>query len=185
MQFHMTKRNLYLVFGILALLVIVLGAGWFMLREKDSNLADPATQDSPAAEEEDSRTKAAVPQGTSVPEVGSSVPDNVAAPQIVKPSAPGAESQLREYETIEVRGDVFTPDTVIVSQGDFAHFNIVAVDKNYDFYQPDYGLRTALSRGETKLIEFKARSSGKFMFYCSSCGGPDRGPVGYIVVVPK
>ena len=62
MQFHMTKRNLYLVFGILALLVIVLGAGWFMLREKDSNLADPATQDSPAAEEEDSRTKAAVPQ---------------------------------------------------------------------------------------------------------------------------
>ena len=111
------------------------------------------------------------------------MPANVAAPSIVA-AANASGSAFRSFE-IKVEGGHFTPDTVIVRQGDTVHIDVTGVDRAYDFTQPDYGFKTLLLKGQSKQIEFNASASGKFKFYCAACGGPDKGPVGYIIISPK
>lgn len=118
-----------------------------------------------------------------VPEVGAKdAPKDVAVPQNVAPGAPSGNTKLRIFG-ISVSGDKFTPNAVIVNFGDTVHINLTASDKDYDFFQPDYGLLAVLTKGQTKAAEFQATAAGKFTFYCRSCGGPAKGPVGYLVVV--
>lgn len=128
-----------------------------------------------------SPTRAAAPQNVVVPEKGSNVPANVAVPQTVAVASPNSSGNLRIFN-IKVTGDAFIPDTIIVNAGDFPRLLITAVDKNYDFTQPDYGFRSiSIARGTTKTIDMGSTVSGQFTFYCASCGGPARGPVGYLI----
>lgn len=130
-----------------------------------------------------SATRQTVSANIAVPDASSTVSSGVAKPNIVAQAAPGTSSKFRKF-SIEVSGNKFTPDTVIVNMGDTVHLDISATDKSYDFYQPDYGLSQQLGKGETKTVEFQANANDKYTFYCKSCGGPDKGPVGYVVVVP-
>lgn len=130
-------------------------------------------------------TRSEVPAGTVVPEKDSAnISGNVAIPEMVTAAAPQAEAKFRSFD-LRVEGDKFLPDTVAVNMGDTVHVNISAVDKDYDFVQPDYGLRGVLPRSQTKILEFQATSEGKYTLYCAKCGGPEKGPVGYIIVVNK
>ena len=131
-----------------------------------------------------SATWADAPAKIVVPEKGSPVAANVAPPETVGAAAPGSSSDYRSF-TVKINLNAFVPDTVIVNQGDVAHVNITAVDHDYDFFQPDYGLSAVIPKGQTKTIQFGATASGKFTFYCKSCGGPEQGPVGYLVIAPK
>jgi hypothetical protein len=38
-------------------------------------------------------------------------------------------------------------------------------------------------QGETKILEFQANQEGSFTYYCSTCGGPEKGPMGNIIIV--
>ena len=87
--------------------------------------------------------------------------------------------------SVSVSGNKFSPDTIIVKVGDRARINFTAVDKDYDFTQPDYGFSVPLPKSQKKIVEFQASAEGKFTFYCKSCGGLSKGPVGYLVVVSK
>lgn len=130
-----------------------------------------------------SPTKSKVPAGTVVPEPDSAgVPGNVALPDVVTAAAPQSGSKFRSFN-LRVEGDKFIPDTLAVRVGDTVHVNITAADKDYDFVQPDYGLNGVLPAGQTKILEFQAITEGKYTLYCGKCGGPENGPVGYIIVV--
>lgn len=125
----------------------------------------------------------AVPAGTTVPEPTSDVPEGVARPKTTSPLNGGSPNRFRRF-SIEIKRDTFVPYTVIVHQGDIVHIDMTAVDKEYDFFQPDLGLRQTFKKGETKPIEFNPFTEGAFTFFCARCGGPEDGPVGFLIVAP-
>ncbi len=123
--------------------------------------------------------------GIAVPSLNATnVPAGVAAPTVVASGSPSGLTSFRSFNITET-ASAFTPDTIIVNEGDTVHINITAKGGSYDFTQPDMGLSLSLSSGQTKLVQFDANTVGKFQFYCKSCGGPTNGPTGYIEVVSK
>ncbi len=130
-------------------------------------------------------TRADVLPGVVVPEPGGNVPDGVAKPEGVKPTMPGGLVDRRNIQEIKVLGDKFEPSTIIVYRNEVVDINFLAVDKNYDFTQPEYSMSVPLQKGRGRLVEFQALAVGDFVFYCASCGGPKNGPVGHFIVVEK
>ena len=112
------------------------------------------------------------------------VPENVAIPETVAPGNSAGTTDYRSFD-IKAENDKFIRDTINVYQGDTININITAVDKDYDFTQPDYGFAVSISKGTTKRIQFGASAGGRFLFYCESCGGPKSGPQGQIVVASR
>ena len=100
------------------------------------------------------------------------------------PASPTGSAKLRIF-SLSIDSNKFSQNIIAVNLGDTVHINITAVDGSYDFYQPDYGLKAILVRGQTKPAEFQATAAGRFTFYCQSCGGPDKGPVGYLEVAAQ
>lgn len=131
-------------------------------------------------------TRTAAPENVVVPtENSTSVPANIAVPKTTAPANPGNTATFRSYD-IKIEKDKYIPDTIIVNQRDTVHINFTAVDKDYDFTQTDYGFKSSLPKGQTKVVEFGASGQGKFIFYCSICGGPEKGPRGTLIVTePK
>jgi len=82
-------------------------------------------------------------------------------------------------------GDSVFPQKIIIKLLDMVTINFSAIDKTYDFIQPDNGLAWTVPKGGSKSLQFQGATPGEFTFYCESCGGPDKGPVGYFIVVPK
>lgn len=112
--------------------------------------------------------------------------ENIAKPKNVTPASPVSDASLRDFEVIVAENNKFSPEIITAYKGDIINFYIKAVDKDYDWTQPDYGFSNfKINKGETKKIQFQASAEGKFMFYCESCGGPDKGPIGYIIVKSK
>ena len=137
-----------------------------------------------------SATAAPVPADATVPNMGDkNVAGGVAVPQVQTAAHPsGGDASLRQF-AISVDNnnalgkDAFSPDTVIVKKGDIIDLEITAVNKDYDFTQPDYGFYSIpLPKGTATKIQFQALNAGKFTFYCTSCGGPGKGPVGYVTI---
>lgn len=146
------------------------------------NQSAPAPVETQTSSPEISTTQAPVPPNVIVPSKNSvNVPANVAVPLAVAPAAPGTSASYRSFN-INADGGAFAPDTIVVNLNDVVNIYMTAVDASYDFTQPDYGFSLTVPQGVTKRIQFSASSAGKFTFYCSSCGGPAKGPVGYIIV---
>jgi heme/copper-type cytochrome/quinol oxidase subunit 2 len=130
-----------------------------------------------------SSTRAAVPLAATVPDKGATdTPSNVAVPSVEGIGDPSGNVSYRSFN-INIRNNAFSPDTVVVNQGDTINLEITAVDANYSFTQPDYGFNILIGKGEKKTVQFQALQSGDFTFYCASCGGPSQGPVGHIIIV--
>ncbi len=159
-----------------AVAVVVVAAGVIYFRTWRSGNNGNA---SPVSE---SQTRQEVPDNVTVPgKDAENVPANIAVPDVVGPAGENTEASFRGFE-ISVGGGKFSPDTVAVNKGDTVHIKFTAGESGYDFTQPDYGLKLSLPKGEAKIVEFGATATGKFTFYCTACGGPDKGPLGYIIV---
>lgn len=171
--------------GVFALVAAVFFfAGRALFRPGSESAQERAT--SGAAPAAKSPTRAPVPAGVVVPGPDTAnVTANVAKPTKIEASSPGSPIALVSFGEIKVDRGAFTPQTIAVHQNDALHLTITAVDRDYDFTQPDNGLFMPLPKGQPKRIEFQASQAGKFIFYCRSCGGPDKGPVGYLIVVPR
>lgn len=130
-------------------------------------------------------TRETAPEDIIVPGKGEEgVSENVAVPEIVSSANPTSDASYRSF-SISAEDGKFQPNTVIVEQGDVVNLNITAVDRDYDFTQPDYGFKESIPKGTSKRIQFGATASGKFTFFCSVCGGPEEGPIGFIIIAPK
>ncbi|MEK7212498.1 MAG: cupredoxin domain-containing protein [Patescibacteria group bacterium] len=112
------------------------------------------------------------------------VPENVAKPEVVGVGNPAGTTSYRSF-SIKAEGDKFSPDTIVVKEKDTVRLSINAIDKDYDFTQPDYGFKVAVKKGDSKPLQFDASASGKFLFYCAACGGPNKGPIGYLIVTAQ
>jgi plastocyanin len=180
----MTKKAwIYIVGGVVVIVLIILIA--MLLGKKAGKDPGGETITAPVGTEvEGSKTRLDVPADTKVPDSSSQVSADVAKPISVSVAAPGTTSKKRTF-TVSINNNDFSPSNVIINVGDIAHIDFTAVDKAYDITQPDYGFQLNIAKGETKLLEGQYPSPGKYVFYCESCGGPDKGPVGYITVVPK
>ena len=132
-----------------------------------------------------SSTHSPMPENVVVPEAGAqNVSPGVAVPQVESAASASSNAKYRSYNIIVQNGE-FMPSTIAVNQGDEVNLQIGAVGGNYDFTQPDYGIRISLPNGKSEHFEFGATAPGKFAFYCSLCGGPAKGPVGYLIVAGK
>ncbi len=185
------NKKVWLWVGGVVVVIIVAAVGYYAGRKSPA----PATQGQGAASTgiTGSQVTAASSSATAQPLTGgvtvpganaTSVPQGVAAPTIVAAGSPSGTTSYRSFN-VTVTSGAFTPSTIIVNQGDTVHINLTASGGNYDFTQPDMGLKLTLASGQTKVVQFDADTAGKFTFYCSSCGGPSKGPVGYIEVVSK
>ena len=147
----------------------------------ESDLAPAAPVVAPADE-----FRAEVPVNTIVPGVDTQLTEDqkkeIALPVVVVPAAPGSTSKFRNFK-ISAENDVFIPNKVIANVGDTVHVDFTAVDKAYDIAFPSYNMKQSAIQGQTRILEFKARKEGSFIYYCPSCGGPETGPTGSIIIV--
>ncbi len=181
---------------IIALVILVVVAGAFALLGKKSRQPAALTPEAQELENQvapgitkgetypESETHTSVGSDVKVPDASSAVSAGVAAPKTVAAAAEGSDLKSRTFE-ITINNNSFSPSTVIIGQGDIASITFKSVDKDYDFVQPDYGLSMKLPKGTPRMINFQGVATGKYTFYCATCGGPSKGPVGYIVVVPR
>jgi heme/copper-type cytochrome/quinol oxidase subunit 2 len=175
------------IISVIVLVVVLVAVGAFFVGERSAApepAATPAVNSSTATNSGTSPTRAPAPVDVTVPGQGQTTTPDVAAPQVVAPASSHSNSSFRSF-SIQADGNKFTPDTIIVNLGDVVNIVITAVDKSYDFTQPDYGLKQTIPEGQSKSIQFGATATGQFTFYCASCGGPSAGPTGYIVVSGK
>ncbi|HUX36169.1 MAG TPA: cupredoxin domain-containing protein [Candidatus Paceibacterota bacterium] len=181
------KQKMMVIGGIVVAVLVVVFFAWYLGKSSVNQTGGGAagtTAGTTAGAPAQSDTRQPVSANTTVPGATSTVSSNVAKPSVVVQAAPGATTNFRSF-TIKVSGNAFDPSNIIAYVGDTVHINITAVDKDYDFYQPDYGLSMQLPKGVEKTIEFQVTAPDKYTFYCKSCGGPSKGPVGYVTVVPK
>jgi len=175
-----------IVVGAIAVVVVIVLVFVFVMSGKKGaapagNLPGAANTSSSSAPA--SLTHLPVPADVVVPEAGAqNVSSSVAVPQVESAAAPTSDAKYRSFDII-VQDNEFMPATIDVNQGDEVNLQIGAVGGNYDLTQPDYGIHVALPNGKNEHFEFGATAPGKFLFYCSTCGGPAKGPVGYLVVV--
>lgn len=152
----------------------------------DENNLEADLAPTPAVVAPADQFRAEVPVNTVVPGVDTQLTEaqkkEIALPVVVVPAAPGSTSKFRNFK-ISAENDVFTPTKVIANVGDTVHIDFTAVDKDYDIEFPSYNMRGAAIQGQTRIIEFKARKEGNFSYYCPSCGGPETGPMGQIIIV--
>jgi heme/copper-type cytochrome/quinol oxidase subunit 2 len=188
---ELINRKKLIIIALAAVVVIIVVVVFVVTREREAatsvssggNYGTPGA--GPASSAPAPVTRLPAPANVLVPEAGAqnAVP-NIAVPQVESAAAPGVDAKYRSFNIIIENGQ-FMPSTVAVNLGDVVQLQVGAVGGNYDFIQPDYGLRASLPNGVSKKIEFGATAPGKFVFYCSSCGGPAKGPVGYLIVVGK
>ena len=178
-----TFKKTSVIIGIvfLALLAVVL-----LVTRKGENVQQKGENQNAASSSESSQaTREPAPSGVVVPEQGATgVSENVAVPLLTMPSAPRASTQFRKF-ALRAEGGKFSPDTIIANTGDVIRMNISAIDGDYDFIQPDYGIKASITKGNTGVVEFSPWIDGKYMFFCEQCGGMPGQGKGYIIVASK
>jgi plastocyanin len=181
------RKKIVLSVGVVLIVLAAVAVGWYMGASNKTGTQSAANQQagSPSPAAPASSTREAVPQNVVVPNKGAtSTPTGVAVPAAQGPGDTAGNVSYRSFN-ISIQNGAFSPDTVIVKEGDTVNLEITAVDGNYDFTQPDYGFSDPIAKGKTQTIQFQALQTGNFTFYCASCGGPSSGPVGHLIVAPK
>lgn len=174
---------------VVAVAILIIGVALLVAKNSIKKNAGEANQNNAPTgaqqlKEGETATKLIVPENIKVPGVGEKTESGVAAPSLVAAAAPGVTAQFRSFNINGEKGG-FNPSTVIVNLGDTVHVNFVAVDKDYDITFPDYGMKQTAKKGESKILEFQAVATGKFLYYCEQCGGMNSTAKGYIIVAGK
>lgn len=197
--------NKKILFGVVIGIIIILilaGVFYFVLKgknqsgeSKNENLATSTSgQDLAIALEELKNLKVPEPSDivqeqfvtttatlTSTVSEKSEVQLELAIPEEAVPVNPQSESNLRVFN-LNIKNNKVLPKEIRVYSGDVVDINVKAIDKNYDFKIPSYGLGVQINKGETKKVQFQATNIGKFNFECSLCSPKF---VGLIIVVPR
>lgn len=174
------KIAIYVVVIAAIVLVAILAAGSVKKTAAPVVGEQPSTGNQPGATND---TRQEVSGNVVVPSATSTdLPANVAKPMEVVSVRDG--QSIRKF-SITADKNTFTPSAVTIYKGDTMQIAITAVDKDYDFAQPDYGYSKGIAKGTTETIIFDGTAEGIFTFFCRSCGGPSQGPKGTVTVAPK
>lgn len=178
----MIDRKIYFIFGAVALVLIV--AVLVILSTGGKNGPETPGGAATTTPVSQSDTYKPVDANTVVPDANSQVDSGVAKPTEVKAVGAGGIVDQRNFQVV-VKNDSVSPQKVIVYVGNLVNVAFTSADKQYDFVQPENGMSWTVSKEKPITLTFQSPNPGQFTFYCVSCGGPDKGPVGYFVVVPK
>lgn len=182
---ELTGKKRIIVIAIAVVVVAAVIFAFIAVRRREGSPSVANGNPQSAAVAPVSSTHSPMPENVVVPEAGAqNVSPGVAVPQVESAASASSNAKYRSYNIIVQNGE-FMPSTIAVNQGDEVNLQIGAVGGNYDFTQPDYGIRISLPNGKSEHFEFGATAPGKFAFYCSLCGGPAKGPVGYLIVAGK
>jgi len=179
----MNKEKIYLIVGGVVVLIIIGVLVGGSTKTGTNTVSDTRSTGGRTK----SLTQAEVPSDVVVPDQGAtatSVPKDFAIPIVSVSAAPGSDASLRVFD-ITASGDVFSPSTIAAYTGDTVHINFTAADKTYDITFPDYSMKQVATKGQTKVLEFQASATGKFTYYCDSCGGLSSSAKGYIIIAEK
>jgi heme/copper-type cytochrome/quinol oxidase subunit 2 len=153
---YMTKKEI-ITLVILVLVVIALVVFGIMTKSDENK---------PSGDVENVDVKAT----TTIPESGysSEVPENIeiTTPKIEAPLGGNNNNATIGLFEMSVSKDGFSPSQLAVKNGNVVQINLTAVDGNYDWELPWFGLYYSISKGETKNISFQATSPGTLDFYC-------------------
>lgn len=199
LNFKIEQKSIIIILGILAIVLLALIA-LDIFREpqtKGPDLVDPGETDEvftpvelddllDQTVEERDHFRQEVPENTIVPGLDAKLSEEekliIAVPISVDPAGPGASVNQRIYQ-IRAENDTYIPKEIIAYAGDVISIKFTAIDKEYDLVLPSNNMFVRAQKGETKSLKYSAYNEGSFSFYCSSCGGPDKGPQGKIIVV--
>ena len=77
----------------------------------------------------------------------------------------------------------FSPETIIVNNGDIVKLHITSIDVDHGFNLPDFNVNEELEPGKTVNIEFTADKTGTFTFFCNVfCGSGHSDMEGMLIV---
>lgn len=95
------------------------------------------------------------------------VPKNVAVPTTVVESSVSA---FRHFD-LSANGNVYSPNTIVVNEGDVVDVSFTPGDKSYDVSFPDFGIYRAAQKGQLTHLQFEASHFGEYKFLCANtCG---------------
>lgn len=177
----MNKRNI--IIGVVAAVVVV-GLAWWGLSNRggqtgiiggpSGTVGAPKGQDAMRPENKDALqtvqggTREVVQTKIATPGEGaSSTTKGVAVPTTVVQTGPSA---FRHFD-ISASGNTYSPNIIVVNEGDVIDLNFTAVDGKYDLFFPDFGIYKAAAKGEIVKLQFQGNPFGEYKFYCKdSCG---------------
>ncbi|MEK7651036.1 MAG: cupredoxin domain-containing protein [Patescibacteria group bacterium] len=179
------KRNL-IIGGVIAAVVVV-GLAWWGLSNRGGQIGTTGTgsgtaktgapkgQDSmrpenaKALQTVQGGTREVVQTKIATPGEGAtSAGKGVAVPTTVVQTGPAA---FRHFD-ISASGNDYSPNIIVVNEGDVIDLNFTAVDKGYDIFFSDFGIYKAAAKGELVKLQFQGNPYGEYKFYCKdSCGG--------------
>ncbi len=109
-----------------------------------------------------------------------------------------AQQQIEDVSSLEPSGEVvdgvreikvtarqweFTPNPIVVNQGERVRLRITSTDVPHGFALPDFGINEVLNPGQEVTVEFTADKAGQFGFFCSvQCGIGHSGMRGSLIV---
>lgn len=139
--------------------------------------AVPATTTNPGS------TRQPLTQNIATPAAGdTAAPVNVAVPTNVANlgSGSGTGSMSLRHFIISGLGGQYSPNTIVVNNGDVVDLTLKAVDGAYGIYFPDFGISLTASKGEIAHAQFQTSGVGQYTFYCKDvCSG---NPTGTLIV---
>lgn len=92
----------------------------------------------------------------------------VAVPTAVNEAVAGGKAKIRSFEITGSNGRL-SVNKIIVYEKDTLAVRFSSLDKPYDLFFPDFGVKQKLASHETKYLDFQAVASGAFPFFCSLC----------------
>jgi len=148
------------VIAIIAL-VVVLGGGWYLLKNQNSNSGIEINSPTSAQEE---GTVTETPTGNNTPDTSS-------------------ESNVKEF-TVTGSNFSFAPSTLTVNKGDTVKITFVNSTGFHDLVIDEFGVSTSrINGGQSASITFVADKSGVFEYYCSVGTHRQMGMKGTLTVI--
>jgi heme/copper-type cytochrome/quinol oxidase subunit 2 len=105
-------------------------------------------------------------------------PANVAIPTTVQQTGAIA---LRNF-IITGTGGKFSPNTIVINQGDVINLTLVSADATYNIFFPDFGVTLTVPKGSAGSAQFQPPNYGQYQFYCKDVCASS--PVGILIVNP-
>lgn len=129
--------------------------------EKEGFLHEDALPQIEGGNRETIKNNVATPEKGGVAPVGVAVPEEV----FEYSGSDGETSSLRLFR-LRAENGRYSPDTVVVNEGDPVTIVLTAVDRDYDIFFPDFGVFKTAPQGEEIQIQFQAYPFGQYSFYC-------------------
>lgn len=96
---------------------------------------------------------------------------------------PAASKTAGKVVKMEAKKFVYTPNRIVLKQGQPVTLEITAIDFTHGFNIPEWKIRSDLMAGQVTRIQLKPETVGEFDFLCDNfCGDGHEGMSGKIVV---